>query len=283
MATVAEGIYLEDNPPARSQFWVGRRDPVRSVIVVHTAESGTDTDGPDPKAENVASFIQGRSGAGSYHLIGDADSIIQLVRFDNEAFGDRTGSNAWAIHISLAMNAADWPTIPVARRVELINTAGQMAAIAARWLNEQGRPTPQARLLTRVESDQATASGFISHARRDPGRRTDPGDDFPWALFFDAYQHHLTDGGPPVTDTNPYAQQIKDWQLRLVDLGYAPDDQGAFPIDGWFGDRTLLYSEALADDHENTKVDPSTLGLVEIGGIALNLHKKLTAHQESAQ
>ena len=39
MATVRDGIYLEDNPPARSQFRVGRRDPVKSVIVVHTADA----------------------------------------------------------------------------------------------------------------------------------------------------------------------------------------------------------------------------------------------------
>ncbi|MEL6983709.1 MAG: N-acetylmuramoyl-L-alanine amidase, partial [Actinomycetota bacterium] len=115
MAIVRDGIYLEDNPPARSQFRVGRRDPVKSVIVVHTAESGTDLSGPDAKAEGVASFIRGRSDAGSYHLIGDSDSIIQLIRFDNEAFHDRTGSNRWAIGISLAMNAADWSGLPAAR------------------------------------------------------------------------------------------------------------------------------------------------------------------------
>ncbi len=133
MATVRDGIYLEDNPPVRSQFRTGRRDPVKSVIVVHTAESGTERAGPDSKAEGVASFIQRRSDAGSYHLIGDSDSIIQMIRFDNEAFHDRTGSNRWSIGISLAMNAADWPGLTSGRRTELVRTAGQMAAIAAAW------------------------------------------------------------------------------------------------------------------------------------------------------
>ena len=173
---------------ARSQFRVGRRDPVKPIIVVHTAESGTDRSGADPKAENVANFIRGRSTAGSYHLVGDADSIIQLIRFDNEAFHDRTGSNRWAIGISLAMNAGDWPSLSASRRAEFVATAGQMAAIAARWLRDRGLELPEPRLLTKTESDRLDASGFISHARRDPTRRSDPGAGFPWTSFFAAYQ-----------------------------------------------------------------------------------------------
>ncbi len=195
MATVRQGIYLEDNPPTRSQFRVGRRAPVKPVIVVHTAESGTDRFGADPKAENVAAFIQRRSNAGSYHLLGDADSIIQLVRFENEAFQDGTGSNRWAIGISLAMNAGDWPSLAPARRNQFVATAGQMAAIAARWLNERRIGLPEPRLLTKAQSDRSDANGFISHARRDPARRSDPGAGFPWADFFQQYQQALSDSG----------------------------------------------------------------------------------------
>ncbi len=195
MAIVRSGIYLEDNPPTRSQFLTGRRDPVKSVIVVHTAESGTDPSGADTKAEGVASFIRTRSTAGSYHMIGDSDSILQLIRFENEAFHDGTGSNRWSIGISLAMNAADWSSISASRSQELTATAAQMAAIAARWLNDRGLPLPAPRLLTKVQSDLTNASGFISHARRDPTRRTDPGPDFPWTEFFRLYQQQLSDGG----------------------------------------------------------------------------------------
>jgi len=216
MATVRQGIYLEDNPPVRDQFRVGRRDPVKSVIVVHTAESGTDTSGPDPKAEAVASFIQRRSDAGSYHLIGDADSIIQLVRFENEAYHDRTGSNRWAIGISLAMNAADWPNLSSARRAELVATAGQMAAIAARWLHQRGLDLPQPVLLTKAQSDRADASGFISHGRRDPTRRTDPGAGFPWTEFFQRYQQSLSD-----TSLEPDRDTLIRQLQRLV--GTTPD------------------------------------------------------------
>jgi hypothetical protein len=188
-------VYLEDFPPTRSQFRVGRRQPVRPVIVVHTAESGTDTGGSDPKAESTAEFIRRRSTAGSYHLLGDRDSIIQLVRFDNEAFHDRTGSNVWALAISLAMDAADWPRLSAAVRGDLIDTAAQMAELAARWLDARGLGLPEPRLLTKAESDRDDASGFISHARRDPSRRSDPGAGFPWSDFFQAYRQRLSNDG----------------------------------------------------------------------------------------
>lgn len=195
MATVRDGIYLEQNSPARDQFSVGRRDPVRSVIVVHTAEGGTDTIGSDPTAENVAQFIRRRDTAGSYHLLGDADSIIQLVRFENEAYHDRTGSNRWSIGISLSLNAADWGRLSTSRRNQFVETAAQMAVIAARWLENRGLEVPAARKLTFNESEREDASGFVSHATRDPSRRTDPGAGFPWDDFFRQYQQQLSGVG----------------------------------------------------------------------------------------
>ncbi len=167
---------------------------MKSVIVVHTAEGGTYTVGADPKAENVANFIRNRSDAGSYHVLGDSDSIIQLVRFENEAYQDGTGSNRWAIGISLSMNSADWPNLTAARRSAFTTTAAEMAVIAARWLGDRGLAFPEARLLTKSQSDAPNASGFISHARRDPARRSDPGAQFPWTEFFRMYRQLLSNG-----------------------------------------------------------------------------------------
>lgn len=242
MAVVAPGIYLEDNPPARSQFRAVRRSAVKSVIVVHTAESGTDFEGVDQKAENVARFIQRRRDPGSYHLIGDADSIIQLVRFESEAYQDGTGSNPWAIGMSLAVNAADWQKMTMARRLQFVDTAAQMAAIAARWLQSQGLPAPHPVQLTSAQSDRADACGFISHARRDPRRRSDPGLGFPWQLFFQQYDAHLNQtGGPTVADPSPIEEQTMDLQRLLiswgVDLGDSgPNDDG---VDGDPGEKTV--------------------------------------------
>lgn len=232
MATVRPGIYLENNPPKRSQWRPGRRDPVKSVIVVHTAESGTDRSGPDPKAERVAEFIAGRSDAGSYHLIGDSDSIIQLISFDNEAFHDRTGSNRWGIAISLAMDAQDWPILPPDRRSDLLDTAAQMAAIAARWLEQRGCDAPAARLLSKAASGRADASGFISHARRDPGRRSDPGDGFPWVDFFTRYRAAMAGG-------DPHVRRIQE----MLAPDWYPDDQ----IDGIPGPITVGAVAALCE------------------------------------
>lgn len=269
-ATVRPGIYLEDHPPARRQYLVGRRRPgIRPVIVVHTAESGTDQTGPDPKAEGVADYIRTRSTAGSYHLIGDVDSIIQLIRFENEAAHDGTGSNRWAISISLAMNAADWPVLPEPRRLALLDTAGLMAAIGARWFIDQGHEPPRSVLLSKSESDRADANGFISHARRDPTRRSDPGRDFPWHLFFDRYQHHLG----RTTDMPDRTEQIKTAQRAIAEAGYATawfDDsdptrrvEPGYAIevddyaDGDFGPTTLADLEAALADLNEAEIDPA--------------------------
>lgn len=268
MAVVAPGIYLEENRPARSQFRAKRRSPIRSVIVVHTAESGTDFVGVDQKAENVARFIRDRKDPGSYHLIGDADSIIQLVRFDAEAYQDGTGSNRWAIGISLAVNAADWPKMTAARRLQFVDTAAQMAAIAARWLQSQGLPAPHAVQLSRADSDRPDACGFISHGRRDPTRRSDPGPGFPWDRFFERYRAYLNQtGGLTVADLTALETQTMDLQRLLiswgVDLGESgPNDDG---VDGDPGEVTVRGATDLLRHliHELDQARKNTAGSID--------------------
>lgn len=183
---VTPGIYLEQNPPAQTQFR-GRRQSVRPVIVVHTAETSGSPVVPDSRAENTANFIRSRGDFGSYHMLGDLDSIIQLVRFENAAFHDGTGSNEWSIGISLAMRAGDWPGLDANTRNQYVRVMAQMAALAANWFESQGVGKPAARQLTLGESNLSTASGFIAHATRDPGRRSDPGAAFPWTDFLNEY------------------------------------------------------------------------------------------------
>ena len=145
------------------------------------------------------------------------------------------------------MNAADWPTLTPTRRAELVDTAGQMAAIAAEWLIEQGLNPPAARLLTKTESDRPDASGFISHARRDPARRSDPGDQFPWTDFFAAYQRHLN-GSPAAKKGTPVAEPdglddltLKQLTVRLQNLVAAHGgDLGRWGADGDPGRTTIL-------------------------------------------
>ncbi len=278
MAIVRDGIFLEQNRPNRSQFRVGRRSAVKPVIVVHTAESGTDRAGADPKAENVANFIQTRSTAGSYHLLGDADSIIQLVRFSNEAFQDGTGSNRWAIGISLAMNAADWTSISSSRRDELTDTAAQMASIAADWLVSQGLEAPAARRISKSESDRSSASGFISHAERDPSRRSDPGRNFPWSDFLDRYQ--LLVSGQRTED-----QLARELQ-RLIGVS-ADGDIGPISLAAlnrnWLG-RDETFDASVADTFMN---NPALITwvqkrLIELNGAELEPDGEFGAQTERA-
>lgn len=205
--TVATGVYLEDNPPRRSQFRIGRRDTVKPVIVVHTAEG--------VGAHNVATFIRRRGNAGSYHLVGDLDEIVQLVRFDNEAFGDATGSNRWAIHISGAMFADHWEDMGAAERDGWIDTYVAMAVIAAHWFKEAGVGLPMPAFLNRAESNRRAASGFTSHRARDPERRTDPGLGFPWDAFLRRYAEAINLDLKVETMTH-----LEQYQQALLDAGY---------------------------------------------------------------
>lgn len=178
--------FLIANPPRIRQFRQPRRGTESGVIVIHTAESVMDAVGPDTGAENVARFIQGRDTFGSYHTLADSDSVVRLVPFDAEAYGDRTGSNSHAIHISFACSAADWVRMSPEKREAFLLNGARAAGEAAHWLKAEHGITVPARRITRGQSD-ARVPGFISHGERDAGRRTDPGRDFPWLRFLALY------------------------------------------------------------------------------------------------
>lgn len=234
-----QGIYLEQNPPNRPQFRVGRRDPgIRPVITVHTTESRL------APAANVAKFIANRDTPGSYHLVGDPAQIIQLVRFENEAFHDGTGSNRWSIGIALAMDANEWETLPKdsPRRRGLINVAAHMALDAAQWLTRQGLQPPAPIHLEKRASELTTATGFISHARRDPTRRSDPGEHFPWTEFLDTYADLLSLEAPtlpPPQLRKPILVNTKDKTIELQELANAIDPKRNLTVDGIPGPLTI--------------------------------------------
>lgn len=209
--------YLIDHPPVRDQFRSRGTKKPTGCTVIHTAESILDTVGPDTGAEGVARFIQSRTTAGSYHDIADSDSAIHLVPYHLAAYQDGTGSNPWAMSISFALAAADWPKLGAARRDAFL---GQ-AAIAFRrqqvWLQSKGYPTTPLRRITKVQSDAGVA-GFISHGERDPGRRSDPGASFPWDRFFE-----LLSSTPSPTkedDDMRYLRDINHGRLGVVGPGF---------------------------------------------------------------
>ena len=187
---MATGIYLIDNPPRIRQYRSPRRTRPSGLIVVHTAENLTDESPPDRGAENVAAFIQRRTNYGSYHHIVDSDSILQLVRFGDEAFHDATGSNPYSYGVSAATQAAKWGHVSKAWREATVLNMARASARYARWVKTNYGIIIPARRVSRAESE-ARKPGFISHAERDPKRRTDPGHLFPWDDFLSEFAKEM--------------------------------------------------------------------------------------------
>jgi hypothetical protein len=176
--------WLRKHPPVRSQYRSPRRARPTGLTVLHTAEGVMDTVGPDTGAEATARFIRNRSEPGSYHDIVDSDSALRLVRYGDEAFQDGTGSNPWAMSISFALKTSDWVKLTPARRDDFLRQGAVAFRRQQAWLRANGYPTTTLRRISKAQSDAGMA-GFISHGERDPGRRSDPGRDFPWARFFE--------------------------------------------------------------------------------------------------
>lgn len=238
---MSTGYFLIDNPPRRSQGRRVRRSRPTGCIVLHTAENATDITGPDTGAEAVARFIQRRTTPGNYHRIGDRDSIIKMCPFSWEVWQDGTGSNPWAIGISLAMEAATWPRLSDRHRDQYIATMVDMAVEAARWLKSSFGIVVPAYRLTRDQSNRGMP-GFIAHGDRDPARRTDPGRHFPWQQFLTEYAKamELDD------DMKPYQiDAVTTIQEALDAAGY---NLGPTGVDGDPGPRTAAaVLEALND------------------------------------
>lgn len=229
--------WLDDHPPARSQFRCPRRALERGVIVVHTAESVMDTVGPDTGAENVARYIQTRDTPGSYHDLVDADSTINLVRDGCEAFHDATGSNPWSWSLSFACSYLDWSKMTKARRDAFIENGARRAAYYAKRLKARRGIEIPAKRITRAQSE-AGARGFISHAERDPDRRKDPGNaagQFPWAQFLARYAQLVPWASAP-PEPNPEDDMPQPFLCKLV-------------VDGQTRPETLLVSASRDSAH----------------------------------
>lgn len=216
--------YLVANPPRRSQFRKPRRAVPTGTCVLHSAENAPDLRPPDDGAEGIARFIQGRSDPGSYHVIADQDSRIQLVPFEWEAYGDGTGSNPWGIQLSLALRAKDWWTLTDQQRLWYMASLATAARDASDWLlATQGFVVP-VRRLTKASANQA---GFCTHQDREdwfgtPGRRTDPWRNDPamWHLFLTLY----ADTAKPDPPKRQEADVVNDIrELHEVYLGAGPD------------------------------------------------------------
>lgn len=251
------GYYLADHPPARSQTGHRRNGHKPTLILTHTAESGTDLTGADLSAEGTARFIARRATPGSYHRVGDRDSIIPMASTKWATWGSRF-VNDWAVHISLAMDAADWDSLTTEARDAYVRTWAEMAVQEADAMTAINGYAPRPVLLTGDEARQPGASGFSTHGRVDPDRRHDPGGGFPWERALTLYAIRIgygsaaveihpdpkdNHGGTTVPTTPASNPLVAEQQQDLTDAGYDPG-----PADGIYGPRTRAADrEALAD------------------------------------
>jgi hypothetical protein len=226
--------YLLDHPPVRSQFRRTRREAPSGTVVIHTAENTPDTVATDGGAEAVARFIVSRSTPGSYHVLVDSDSRLQLLPWTAEAYQDGTGSNPHAVGLSVATRADWWPWAPQRWRDGAIEHLAQAAAEYARWLHAQRGIVIPPRRISRIESE-ARKPGFISHGERDPGRRTDPGAHFPWPQFLTRYAQLTADLTPIAApseedDIMVIARENHPWRMLVCPDGTVlagPNQAGA--------------------------------------------------------
>lgn len=245
--------YLLDHPPVRSQFRRTRREAPSGVVVIHTAENTPDTVATDGGAEAVARFIVSRTTPGSYHVLVDSDSRLQLLPWTAEAYQDGTGSNPHAVGLSVATRADWWPWAPKAWRDGAIEHLAQAAADYARWLHAQSGIVIPPQRITREESERRVP-GFISHGERDPGRRTDPGAHFPWDQFLRRYAQLTSDLSTPTPptpeeqDTMVIAREDHPWRMLVCPDGTViagPNEPGArtpdivLPTSAW--DRLVAH------------------------------------------
>lgn len=221
--------YLQDNPPKRSQYRT-RRDKLSGAVVVHTAEAVVDD--RETSAERVSSFIRNRDTPGSYHTIVDSNSTVELIDpLRYEAYGEGTGGNRHAMHLSYAGRASDWNQLSVNNRSKvLLNMADAAAVMNETFFKATGKTIP-ARFIT-LEEYKAKQPGFIGHANVDPGRRSDPGSTFPWQRFFKAYSAATTRG---VSHDKVCEQREQVAELQKV----LNRNGGNLSVDGLVGPLTL--------------------------------------------
>ncbi|GAA5127299.1 peptidoglycan recognition family protein [Haloechinothrix salitolerans] len=173
------GYYLLDNPnPHGPHYYETRRKPLR-VVVIHITASVEDQDmrGGDESAEQTARYAATTERQVSWHAGADSDSWLPLLPASYTAWHVH-GYNSLSWGLEISKRDVSWSDEPPAWvEATLTNAADACRPIVEKY----GIPL---RRLTRAQVD-AGMSGFVYHSDLDPGRRFDPGDDFPIRRFFE--------------------------------------------------------------------------------------------------
>ena len=164
------------------------RAKLSGAVGVHTSEAVTDYSGADSNAENTAAWMCRRKDYGAYHILADADSIVDLAPASYEVWHD-TETNNHSLSVAGALQASTWLKLSKERREAITKN---MAKAAARKVLEAVRTghlkaAPPARRITGAQAKAGKTAGFYGHGETNPGRRSDPGRNFDWDLFLSEY------------------------------------------------------------------------------------------------
>lgn len=209
------GYYLLDHPnpaaPVRAngiRFWgYPTRNKKLDLLVIHTAENLPDWSGPDTSAESVARYGATTTRPASWHVTVDADSTVPMLPDSMTAF-HAVGYNSRGWGMEIATQAAKWDRAPALWTALILDRA---ASEAARKAKAHRIPV---RRLTKAQADNGM-SGFVAHADLDPGRRTDPGQDFPWVRFLRLVAAKVA-GHTTTTTINSEELDVDEKTLRRI-------------------------------------------------------------------
>ena len=175
----------------------GRLETIK-YIVLHTTENDEKTG----VAWNVANYFNKPGTKASSHVVIDNADVIRVVE-DRDTAWAAPGANAAGLQIELVGRAAQtgeqWAD---EYSTAQLNRAAQLAAY---WCYIYQIPVHH---LTVEELKAGKTKGFIGHADATnafkKSTHTDPGTDFPWAVFLNKVQAHLS--GHPSTAPKPAPQ-----------------------------------------------------------------------------
>lgn len=197
------GFYLLDHGGSRQYSKVRRNGAKLSgAFAVHTSEAITDYSGADSNAENTAAWMARRTDYGAYHILADADSIVDLAPASYEVWHD-TETNNHSLSVSGALQASTWLKLSKERREAITKNMAKAAARKALEAVSKGllKEAPPARRITGAQAKAGKTAGFYGHGETNPGRRSDPGRNFDWDLFLAEYKKLV--GGKPAADPKP--------------------------------------------------------------------------------
>ena len=226
------------NAPIRSNglrgwYYASRRKQIRG-ITVHSPQALDPAGVGDGTAEQVARYFAQVDRPASAHVNVDSDSIVELLPDDYTAF-HAAGVNSETLGAETGWLFDSWTDDPA--------KTDKAMRLFAQWAAPRcvAYDIPLVRVQLKADWDDG-ARGFLEHSitegwRGRPGRRRDPGPDFPWTLFF-MHLGEATDGGEDMIKTGDTGFMVSKIQKALAGWSTLWNVGLDVTVDGVFGAET---------------------------------------------